>query len=164
MSTPQGILRYHHDRHTLTLRVEGRGTLAQSASFRRFVERAMEAGTTLLRLDLRDCSYMDSTFLGTILTLKKLMDRKNGEVTLLAPSVPCCKILQQMGLLDVFPQSEEKGEPQPTWTELTCQMDEGGLFRTNVTQAHQELANLPGKAGEEFKEAAKSLSRDDPAD
>src|SRR5262245_17313938 len=75
MATPSGIVRFHQQDHTLTFRVEGRGTVTQSLPMRRLAERGIEAGITLLRIDLRECTYMDSTFLGTLLTLKKLVDR-----------------------------------------------------------------------------------------
>lgn len=158
MAAPQGVIRYQQRDRTLTFRVEGRGTMAQSLPVRRHAERSFEQGTNQVRIDLRDCTYMDSTFLGTILTLKKALDRMRGQLTLLTPSAACTKILQQMGLADVLPPVLEEPDEQARWTELACGLDDSRMFRANVAQAHEELANLPGSAGEQFKGAIRCLS------
>ena len=160
MATAHGIIRYHQKEQILTFRVEGRGTMAQSLPVRRHAERAFEQGVTRLRFDLRDCTYMDSTFLGTILTLKKSLDRVGGQLVLVTPSTACSRILQQMGLGDVLAVQAEEPDPDTTWTELVCTLDDTGMFRTNVAQAHQELAKLPGQAGEQFKPAMRCLDSD----
>ena len=160
MAAPQGVIRYHQHEQTLTFRVEGRGTMAQSLPVRRHAERAFETGVNRLRFDLRDCTYMDSTFLGTILTLKKALDRAGGQLVLLTPSTACSRILQQMGLGDVLAVQAEEPDPDAAWAELVCTLDDTGMFRSNVTQAHQELAKLPGQAGEQFKPAMRCLDSD----
>jgi anti-anti-sigma factor len=158
MAAPQGVIRYCQQEQRLTFRVEGRGTMAQSLPLRRHAERSFGEGTNQVRIDLRDCTYMDSTFLGTILTLKKALDRMRGQLTLLTPSAACSKILQQMGLGEVLPPVVEDVDERAKWTELACGLDDSGMFRTNVAQAHQELAKLPGAAGEQFQGAMRCLS------
>src|SRR5262245_54518955 len=102
MATAQGIVRFQQQDHTVTFRVEGRGTMNQSLPMRRCAERCLENGINSVRIDLRDCTYMDSTFLGTLLTLKKFLAQRQGEMILIAPSPSCCRILQQMGLTEVL--------------------------------------------------------------
>lgn len=161
MAAPPSVIRYHLQESVLTIRVEGRGTMTQSLPLRRFTERAIDQGATQVRLELVECTYVDSTFLGTILTLKKALDRAGGQLLLLAPSQACGRILYQMGLEDVLSTSEEGADPNTPWSELPCSLDDSPQFRGNVVQAHQELANLPGPAGEQFKSAMRRLSDTD---
>jgi len=44
---------------------------AHGMALRGYAEQAFAAGATGLRIDLRHCTYMDSTFLGTLLFLKR---------------------------------------------------------------------------------------------
>ena len=43
--------------------------MAQSLPMRRHAERLIATGTDAVRVDLRDCTHADSTFLGTLLGL-----------------------------------------------------------------------------------------------
>lgn len=161
MAAPAGAIRYHQNNQTLTFRVEGRATMFHSLPFRRLAERALENGTTSLRVDLRDCSYLDSTFLGTLLTLKKAVERHHGQLTLLTPSPACLKIMHQMGLTDVLSAEDGPADPVKDWTELDCETSDPA-FRRTVLQAHEELATLPGPAGEQFQAVVRCLGRDEP--
>src|SRR4051794_8163126 len=90
-----GTIRYHQDARELAYRVEGRATMTFGAPLRAHAERAIDAGVGSLLVDLRDCSYMDSTFLGTLLSLDKAITRKAGvRLQLVAPSTNCSRILE----------------------------------------------------------------------
>jgi anti-anti-sigma factor len=162
MATAQGIVRFHQQERTLTFRVEGRATMNQSTPMRRCAERAVAAGTTRICVDLRSCSYMDSTFVGTLLTLRKLLaSRCHDELVLITPSEACCRILQQMGLLDVLVMQSIEVDPTIVWSDLAAEAPDAGTFKRTIAQAHEELANLPGPAGEQFKAVARCMAQAD---
>jgi len=162
MATAQGIVRFHQQERTLTFRVEGRATMAQSTPLRRCAERAVEAGATRILIDLRSCSYMDSTFLGTLLTLRKILaSRHLNDLVLITPSEACCRILQQMGLIDVLTMQSTEIDPSTQWNELGTEAPDAGTFKRTIAQAHEELANLPGPAGEQFKAVARCMAQAD---
>src|SRR5205085_1991841 len=98
------------------------------------------------------------------LALKKTLDRTGGQLVLVAPSPACCRILEQMGLSDVLPAQAAPPATQVTWTELSSETTDVQSFKRNVTQAHEELANLPGQAGEQFKAVARCLAEASKAD
>jgi anti-anti-sigma factor len=158
MAAPQGTVRYHRQDQAVTFRVEGRGTMTQSLPLRHCAERLIAAGASLVRVDLRDCVYMDSTFLGTLLTLKKAVERQAGRFTLVMPSVACARILQQMGVDDVLPAELAELNPATEWLDIPAE-DDPASFRRNVTQAHEELARLPGQAGEQFKSVMRCIEQ-----
>lgn len=149
----------------VTFRVEGRGTMAQSLPLRRQAEHSLENGLRQLRVDLRACTYMDSTFIGTLLKLRKSAEaRGTVEFTLLAPSPACDRILQGMGLGEVFQVQPADPLPEGDWTELSCDLNDLSSFKRTIVQAHEELARLPGPAGEQFQQAVRCLENAPPAD
>jgi hypothetical protein len=96
---------------------------------------------------------MDSTFLGTLLYLKRAVERQpHGQFTLLSPSTLCCGLLAQMGLTELFTLDTTAAEAgAASWTLLQTEPASAKAFKQSVVQAHQELANLPGPAGEPFR-------------
>jgi anti-anti-sigma factor len=159
MTAPHGIVRVLRREATLTFQVEGWGTLSHGLPIRRRAEQALADGVSALRMDLRKCTYMDSTFLGTLLFLKRSVDRQQGQFALVCPSPRCCEILHQLGLEKVYPVVTEEESAEGDWTELAVAPDDGTAFRCNVVQAHQELAGLGGRAGEAFQAVARGLTQ-----
>jgi anti-anti-sigma factor len=156
-------VRYREQPPTLTIHVEGRATMTQSLPMRRLAERGLETGVTQVRIDLRDCTYMDSTFVGTLLALhKQLQAGSKGRLTILAPSAPCSRILHDLGLLDVLLTDRAAADDDAGgWVELACGSDDANAFKHNIKQAHEELASLPGPVGKQFEQAVQCMNQAD---
>lgn len=156
MTTPQGIIRARRHDATVTFQVEGWGTMHHSLAVRRHAEQAFDAGAESIRVELECCLYLDSTFLGTLLSLKRALAlRGRGSFALVCPSPQCQQLLHQMKLDTVFPIEPAAEKPSPLeeqgWQELAMDSADVDDFRHNVVQVHQELASLPGAAGEPFR-------------
>jgi anti-anti-sigma regulatory factor len=167
MGAPQDVIQCRQDGPTLTFRVQGCGTMAQALAVRRVAEQGLAAGVTALRVELHGCTHLDSTFLGTLLLLLKRATGRCGAggFALVSPSTACERLFRQMGAADLFPTAAEAAAPGP-WAELTRTDPAGGgpgevaAFKCNVVQAHQELADLPGPAGEAFRPFVGRLARE----
>jgi anti-anti-sigma factor len=161
MDAPQCTLRFRQDDGTLTVQIEGRGTMRQAPGLRRLAECGQMAGVRQFVLDLQPCSFMDSTFLGTLLCLR----RQLGEDRLLLarPSLDCRRGLEQIGLLDIFHICAELPVPDKDWITTPDTGEDLSSFRTSVVQAHQALAGLPGGSGERFRSVAACLSAESAA-
>jgi anti-anti-sigma factor len=161
MAAPQGLVRVHQHDCTVTFQVEGWTTMNQSLSFRRFGEQCLAAGATALRVDLRRCTFMDSTFIGTLLFLKRAVHQKeNGAFTLLSPSPQCRKLIKQMGVEGVFPIVDAEEPAACPWCDLPSDSRDNPAFKQNVLQAHQELAELEGPAGGQFRAVVRCLTEE----
>ncbi len=161
MPAQQGTIRVRQQEQTLRIQLEGWARMAQALAVRRLAEQHLAAGSTTLRVDLRRCTYMDSTFIGILLFLKRAVDRAQGSFALVSPSVECRRLLQQMMLDKIFPMVTEDEAASNNWTILCASPDDNvDAFQCNVVQAHQELANLPGPASKPFKETARLLKQD----
>jgi anti-anti-sigma factor len=160
MAATQGTVRVHQHDHTVIFRVEGRVTMPHSVPLRLFAERCLAEGATQVLVDLRDCAYMDSTFLGTLLSLKKAADRQpRASLLLISPSDGCRRLFAQMGLTGMFPTQVADPDPSADWQELSCNPSDVGTLKRNVTEAHEQLANLPGPAGEQFRTVQQCLAQ-----
>jgi len=161
MTATQGSVRVRRDEQTVIFQVEGWGRMSHSLPLRRFAEQALAAGATSLRVDLRRCTHMDSTFLGTLLQLKREAERRGqGDFALVSPSPQCVQLLRQMGLERLFYVETTPEGDAGTWTELCGEPPAGEGFKRNVIQAHEELARLDGPAGEPFREVLRCLKQD----
>src|SRR4051812_13191940 len=119
MNAALGSIQVHQHDHTVTFRVQGRVTMPHSVPLRKYGERALAGEATSLHVDLRGCAYMDSTFLGTLLTLRNAVARKGqGDFLVISPSEGCAKLLHQMGLTGLLLTREEAVDPDATWSEL----------------------------------------------
>lgn len=158
MSAP-GTVRFRRDGDTLDVRVEGWGTAPLCLPLRRLVERHFAEGVAGVRVGLRLCAHVDSTFVGTLLFLKRAVDRVGrGRFALVAPSEECRQVLEQMGIERAFPVTLEE-EAAADWAELRIEPGDANAFRHNVVDAHRELATLDGPAGDQFREVARGMTQ-----
>ncbi len=159
MTTTSCVIRYHQRDQTLTVHIAGRATLVFGLPVRHLSERAIASGVRLIQFDLRDCSHLDSTMLGTLLSIKKALARVDGVLMLIAPSAACSKILYQMGLSELLPIQDKPLDNNATWIQLDPDCTDTRSFKRNVVQAHEELAELPGHSGEQFKAVVQTMKK-----
>lgn len=158
MTIPQGALLVHRQDPAVTYQVRGWARMAQGFALRRSAEESVAGGAKAVRVDLRHCTYMDSTFLGTLLFLKRASDCRGGfEFVLVCPSAPCLQMLQQTGLDAICPVVSLEEPEADVWTELTADDEDVEVCKHQVIQAHRELATLAGPAGDVFRGVAQSL-------
>lgn len=160
MSTAQNRVRARREDAAVTFQVEGWGRMTHSLSLRRYAERALTEGVKSVRVDLRHCTHMDSTFLGTLLCLKRRVEQAGGEFALVSPSPQCCQVLRQMAVESMFSVREEDETDGGGWSDLCGDMQDVDGFRRNVAHAHEELANIEGPAGAQFREVVRSLAQE----
>lgn len=73
--TTDCVLRAGRTESGYCLRIVGRGTMNQSCGARDFVVRSLEGGGESLVIDLFECEYLDSTFLGCLVELHRRFNR-----------------------------------------------------------------------------------------
>jgi anti-anti-sigma regulatory factor len=161
MATPRSVISVCRQGDIIFCRVEGWGTMVHGHALRQYAEARLDEGACTLRIDLQQCDYMDSTFLGTLICLARKFGHRFPEgFGLVSPAPKCCELLAKMRLNTVLPVRTVEVVPQGGWTELPGNKDDVGAFQMCVVQAHQELAKVPGPTGERFQGVALALASD----
>jgi anti-anti-sigma factor len=153
------MLYAHDEPGALTIDVAGPATMTESPAVHATASERMSRGVRVVRIDLRDCAVMDSTFSGTLLALKRELERRDGTLTLVAPSPKVVELLAQMGL-DGFYDIDARGERGcGPWEEISTAAPSVERLRSVVVEAHEELVRLPGRPAEVFRDVARELRR-----
>ncbi|NBO93858.1 MAG: anti-sigma factor antagonist [Planctomycetia bacterium] len=153
-----GTVRYVRAGQAIAFHVAGRGVMQHGLPLRRAAENLLESGVRQVSVHLRECAYMDSTFLGTLLKIGKKLEEKGGSpIALVDPSPACAKIIREMGLGEFIVPADKVPEVVGPWVALTIDNSDTNSFRRNITEAHDELATLPGQAGEQFRGVMRCL-------
>jgi anti-anti-sigma regulatory factor len=178
MTENSGQIFAYRDGDEIGFRVVGRVSCHNSPALREFAQREIASGANRIFVQLDECTHFDSTFLGTLLFLRKpacghAAGHASGEHTslkLVAPSPEALQVLKQMKAASLFeiadhpPASDDATHDDAThdWQPLACEEHHGGstLFKQNVVEAHEELAQVPGPLGDCFKPLAEHLRRE----
>jgi len=164
MMVSPGTIRYGRTGDCLLFHVQGRGVMAHGVPLRQLAEQMLEAGVQRIVLDLRDCTYMDSTFIGTLWSIRRLLlSRGLPPPLLVAPSNHCVKNLQEMASYEGFPiGTEAELPPEPTWTPLSLEGVDPIAFRRNAIEAHENLAALEGPERAKMEAVVRCLQGEPP--
>jgi len=154
------MIRAHEEPTTLTLVVDGPATMTESPAVSTTATDAVRRGARTLRLDLRDCTSIDSTFSGTLLSLERLLTSVGGTLTLVSPSAQVLDLLEKMGLEDFY-AVELAARPDAKWTEIPLTRPTAERLSRMVLEAHDELAQVPGPAGAVFRTVVEEMRRDE---
>ena len=100
-------------------------------------------------VDLSQCHYMDSTFIGLLVAIdRRLRSGTGGRLHLHQPSPTCRELLRQMGLLDLLVVEEGPLPSPPPLEELDRP---GGRPATEfVLKTHEELMETSEEARRKF--------------
>jgi anti-anti-sigma factor len=145
--------------------VVGKVTCHHSPAMRQYAEEGLAAGARTIQVDVSDCTYCDSTFLGTLLQLKRRCESHDQDAfRLVCPSAEFQQMLSQIGAARLFCIVEQAppSDMQTTWQQLEDNVDRVGAvcFKQNVVDAHQELAKAGGALGQRFGPLAEAVSRE----
>ena len=164
MTANLGTIRYGRNDDTLLFHVQGRGVMAHGVPLRQVAEQMLDAGVRHIVFDLRDCTHLDSTFIGTLWTLRRMTEARGLPVpVLVAPSLPCVKNLQEMASEEGFTLGQETAlPPEPVWTLLNTDGVDPIAFRRNAIEAHENLAALEGPERAKMEAVVRCLQGNPP--
>ena len=150
------MIRAHDEPTVLTLVVEGPATMAESPAVSEAASDALLRGARSVRLDLRDCTTIDSTFSGTLLSLKRRLEGDGGSLTLVSPSARVLDLLEKMGLEDFYriEQAEPLDDPG---TEVPLMRPGPERLSGMIVDAHEQLARISGPAGDTFRTVVEEM-------
>jgi anti-anti-sigma factor len=106
------------------------------------------AGVPAVYVDLSECRYMDSTFIGLLVAIdKKLQKGSGGRLHVLRPTAECRNILEQIGLKN-FLLIEERDMQAPGMAVLAPNAEKPGA--EFILRTHEALMETSDEARRKF--------------
>lgn len=149
------------------LKVEGSGTMRESRAAHEFVARCIADGGSSVAIDLSCCQYLDSTFLGCLVSLSRRFGRgaeANAPRMTIAGLSPFCRRAFTSSRMDtVLRFGDEPPVVSGEWITLPAQaLDEAAQDEVarHVIDCHRQLADLGGPSHEAFRRVADAFERE----
>lgn len=148
-----------HD-STILVRIGGRVTAEFCPALKAFCSETGQVSCEELHVDLQECRYFDSTFLGTLLCLRGKFGEDN--VVIVSPSKECLEGLKRMGAHVLFAIRDGSLPEEIEWTSLAENVTERDTFdfQHNVLEAHIELARVPGPMQKVYEPIARQAQKE----
>ncbi len=138
----KGVLYYREVEKFLYIRAVGHIRAAICTELRKKVFKRMEEEPTPrgISVDLSQCEYMDSTFMGLLVGFNKLlMEKKGRSIEILNPQPECLELLKGLGVLPLFRVTNEKCI-LPDDMELVSQAEKAPAEM--LLKAHEDLIDI----------------------
>jgi anti-anti-sigma regulatory factor len=145
------------------LRIEGAGTMSESPVMHAFAERVLSGPEGDVVVDLGACTYVDSTFLGGLVSLFKRHGSRSPDrperFVIYAPAATRQNLFGTSRLDRVFPFVDQLPltgvECLPLDAQTTATREELGHY---IVECHRRLAELGGPEAEAFGRVADALA------
>jgi anti-sigma B factor antagonist len=160
------------------VKVVGRGSFQNAACLKAFYERLLKDGANRFVVDLDACTYLDSTFLGTLLPLGRQLKNFGNGLHILNVSARNLELLRNLGLdrlihIDGRPpgsangngpaaprQVDLNGVTEADLEEIKCPVPTREEAAPNILQAHQALMEFDPRNVPKFKDVVEFLRED----
>lgn len=146
------------------VRVEGKGTHANSQPLREFLLGMLEQGCRTFHLDLQNCTYMDSTFLGTIVGVCLQVKGKEGSRFIVAnASQRNRELFQTLGVAQFFEFASMAAPAAPAPQQLETLphgQDTKQQRAETMLEAHETLTRVDAANVPRFKDCIEFLKED----
>ena len=163
MTTPSSILVGTAQR-TVWVRVEGRGSFANSTGLKEFSKEMMNRGYREFVIDLRNCPVMDSTFMGTLASVGLgLRNFGQGELRLINLNERNRDLLMNLGLnqLLTIVHSPVPAPAEPVQQEALDDTRADKLTeKQTMLEAHEACVEVDGANAAKFKDVIDFLKQD----
>ena len=129
------------------VRVAGRGTMRESPALRAFALQVLdEPGSPTLDIDLTTCDYLDSTFLGGLLSLFRQFEQSgpSGRLAIAGPTEVLHRLLGPTRLEAILPLRAEPPERLGEEVPIPPQALDSEDLGRHVLESHRRLAELGG--------------------
>ena len=157
----KAVLRFGRTAEAWIVRVENQGTLQESPAMRQFALDILEQHGGQLIIDLCDCAYVDSTFLGCMVMLHKHATSEEGAgLTVAIPADARATLLGNTRLDQLLQLAETAPSPDGDWVELTGPQLTSQQLGKHIADCHRRLADYGGDQSDAFLRVADAIERD----
>lgn len=143
------------------VRVEGWGTMRESPVFHEAAVSCLGRQAGTLVIDLSECQYLDSTFLGCLVDLHKRFGRTApGCLLVVADQAQQQRLLAPLQLHRVLPLADSAPAPISEWVTLCSEALAQRDLAQHILQCHGRLVELGGDNAAVFGPIVQRLARE----
>ena len=141
------------------IRVEGRGTAHESPALAAFVsECRLAEPNARITVDLSACEYLDSTFLGCLVTLNRdCQEDETMQFQILADIERRTELLAPTRIDQLLRFADADPEMRSGYVTIEPAQIDGVELGRHVLESHRALAEVPSEHTQLFREIAKRL-------
>lgn len=140
--------------------VEGHGTLHESHALDEFAHIAAGSGPYTLTLDLSNCDYLDSTFLGCIVSFQRHSAAAAPAFAIVNPSDRCRKLFKDLRLESILTILQD-ARPQVTELEtIPTESRNPQEIAQHIMQCHRRLAEIESPKQAVFAKIADQFEKE----
>lgn len=147
------------------IKVEGKGTHLNSPTLREFISEMIEQGYRDFELDLLNCTYMDSTFLGMLvgvtIRLKNMSSSRFGVSNISQRNL---ELLETLGVAQFFAIASHKGQEGAGASPGLQALPQGQTSKQEhaetMLEAHETLVRADESNVPRFKDCIQFLKED----
>ncbi len=147
------------------VQVCGRGSFQNAGTVKSFYQELLQKGVTRFVVDLNECTYLDSTFLGTLTGLGMRLKEKSagkGKLHIVNVSPRNCELLKNLGLdrlfnIDVKAREVPQNLPLQEVASATIDKTESA---EQMLEAHENLMQWDPRNIPKFKDVVVYLKED----
>ena len=161
-ATRQGKLIWGRSADGYVIRVDGRGTVRESPALRELGTSCLDGDVDArLTVDLSQCEFLDSTFLGCLVALQKLGTGVGQERFVIAAPVERRKALLSATAFDQFFNQTDVA-PQSVAEPMTICPDriDSRVLGRHIMECHRELAQIEGPQQQAFAKVSERLAKE----
>ncbi len=140
------------------IRVEGRGSFQNSPALKEFSRRMIEQGRRQFVVDLKNCTAMDSTFMGTLAGLAiRLRDMGAGGLWVVNRNERNAELLAGLGLDPLFSDKPLPCAEAGNCREAVFHAADKAATREVMHEAHDACIAADPRNAEKFKDVIEHL-------
>jgi len=160
------VLKFGSSDEGFVARILGRGTMNESPGFQSFITAVLDCEPDAsVVLDLEDCEYLDSTFLGCLVALHKKFSREQPPRFVVNAGRETRRRLLSPTRVDKVLELTDTDLPLPDrWVDIPDKSLDRREFGLHLKECHELLAELGGPQSEAFGRVVEELQRDLDAD
>lgn len=153
---------------TVIFKVSGRGTLRNSLPLEKLARAALDEGEAKeIIVDLKDCLYMDSTFMGVLVGINAALLKKGSQRLIIANADDRSKhLLDNLGLSRIMELRNDLGKFETEWELVADEPLEPRTLAKHILTAHDSLGKIDAQNQTRFGEVKRllleSLSQEKP--
>jgi anti-anti-sigma regulatory factor len=141
--------------------VRGRGTARESPTVGQLITDALQQQPESVAVDLTQCTYLDSTFLGCLVTLQRKSESLPGDPFVIAACPETrVQLFQTRQLASFLHTVDDAPEPIGELVDIAIADTARHDFGRHVADTHRALASLGGEEAGKFEQIADHIERE----